>query len=422
MSQATLILCTLRELPRDAALLFFTRFIRLFAYGALSVILVFYLVGLGLTEAQVGLLLTLTLLGDIAISFLLTTRADRSGRKRTLIIGAALMAGAGLAFGSTHNWFLLIVAGAVGVISPSGHEVGPFLSVEQAALSHVVSSENRTAVFAWYSLVGSIATALGALSAGAAAKILQHASLAPEVSYRAIVFLYAGLGVVLAVLFARLSTSTELRPAPAEGSTKTFFGIGRSRSVVFKLSSLFALDSFAGGFVVQSFAAYWFYLRFGMQPAGIGVIFFWANVLAGISALLASRLASRIGLVKTMVVTHLPSNVLLILVPLMPTLTLAVLVLLLRFSISQMDVPTRQSYTMAVVRPEERSAAGGITGVARTAGAALSPIIAGFLFSRPLLMDIPFFAAGALKIVYDLVLYREFAAVQPPEETRPSEV
>ena len=199
---------------------------------------------------------------------------------------------------------------------------------------------------------------------------------------------------------------------------RMLLGVGHSRSMVLKLSSLFALDSFAGGFVVQSFAAYWFYLRFGVQPVKLGVIFFWANVLAGISALLASRLASRIGLVKTMVVTHLPSNVLLILVPLMPNLALAVVVLLIRFSISQMDVPTRQSYTMAVVRPEERSAAGGITGVARTAGAAMSPIFAGFLFSRPLLIDIPFFIAGGLKIAYDLILYRQFVSIRPPEEVR----
>jgi MFS family permease len=183
-----------------------------------------------------------------------------------------------------------------------------------------------------------------------------------------------------------------------------------------RLSSLFALDAFAGGFVVQSFAAYWFYLRFGVNPGKLGLIFFWANLFAGISALLASRLASRIGLVKTMVVTHLPSNILLILVPLMPNLALAVLVLLVRFSISQMDVPTRQSYIMAVVSPEERSAAGGITGVARTTGAAISPLFAGFLFARPALISVPFFIAGALKIIYDLWLYKEFATVQPAEE------
>lgn len=412
---------TLRTLPRDAVVLFLTRFLRLLAYGALSVVLVFYLVSLGLTESQVGLLLTLTLVGDIAISLLLTTRADRMGRRRTLIVGAILMTGAGIAFASTHNLLFLIIAGTIGVISPSGNEVGPFLSIEQAALSHVVSPTSRTEVFAWYTMAGSVATALGALCGGAATGVVQRASFSASDSYRFVVLLYAALGVALAFLFVSLSPSTEVRDStPDEGSAtaRTFLGVGHSRSIVFKLSSLFALDSFAGGFVVQSFAAYWFYLRFGVQPLQLGVIFFWANVFAGISALVASRLASHIGLVKTMVVTHLPSNILLILVPLMPNLTLAVVLLLIRFSISQMDVPTRQSYTMAVVRPEERSAAGGITGVARTAGAAMSPIFAGFLFSRPFLVDVPFFIAGTLKIAYDLILYREFVSVRPPEEVR----
>ena len=189
----------------------------------------------------------------------------------------------------------------------------------------------------------------------------------------------------------------------------------RSREVV-ALSSLFALDAFGGGFVVQSFAAYWFYLRFGVNPETLGAIFFWANIFAGISALLASRLASRFGLINTMVFTHLPSNVLLILVPLMPNLPLAIFVLLVRFSISQMDVPTRQSYIMAVVSPEERSAAAGIAGVARTVGAAISPLCVGFLFARPSLISVPFFIAGTLKILYDLLLYRAFAAVRPDEE------
>jgi len=283
----------------------------------------------------------------------------------------------------------------------------------------VVPARGRTEVFAWYTLVGSVATALGALSGGAAAGMAQNASLSTSDSYRVVVLLYAAIGVALAFLFTRLSSSTEVDASAAAASgvsAKDFLGVGRSRSIVLKLSSLFALDSFGGGFVVQSFAAYWFYLRFGVPPVKLGLIFFWANVLAGISALVASRLATCIGLVRTMVVTHLPSNVLLLLVPLMPNLTLAVAVLLVRFSISQMDVPTRQSYTMAVVRPEERSAAGGITGVARTAGAAISPIFAGFLFSRPALIDIPFFIAGTLKIAYDLALYREFRAVRPPEE------
>lgn len=269
-------------------------------------------------------------------------------------------------------------------------------------------------------VAGSVATALGALCGGAATGIVQKASFSASDSYRFVVLLYAALGAALAFLFVSLSASTEVADSTREegsGTARKFLGVGHSRLIVFKLSSLFALDSFAGGFVIQSFAAYWLYLRFGVQPVKLGVIFFWANVFAGISALVASRLASRIGLVKTMVVTHLPSNVLLILVPLMPNLTLAVVVLLIRFSVSQMDVPTRQSYTMAVVRPEERSAAGGITGVARTAGAAMSPIFAGFLFSRPLLVDVPFFIVGGPKIAYDLILYREFVSVRPPEES-----
>jgi MFS family permease len=410
----------LRILTRDGYLLFLTRSVRLFAYGSLSVVLVFYLIGLGLSESQTGILLTLTLVGDTVISLYLTTRADRIGRRRMLIAGAILMAGAGLAFACTSDLLLLIIAGTIGVISPSGNEVGPFLSIEQAALSHVVPDRTRTEVFAWYTLAGSVATAAGALFGGTITHALQRTPMTPVGTYRVIVVLYAVLGVLLACLFTRLSSAAEVR-SPQEASAipatmRSFFGIDRSHRVVFKLSTLFALDSFAGGFVVQSFAAYWFYLRFAVNPALLGVIFFWANIFAGISALLASRLASRLGLLNTMVVTHLPSNILLILVPLMPSLWLAVLVLLVRFSISQMDVPTRQSYTMAVVSKEERSAAAGITGVARTTGAAISPLFVGFLFARPSLVNAPFFIAGTLKIIYDLLLYKAFVTVRPPEE------
>ena len=411
----------LRTLTRDGWLLFLTRFIRLFAYGSLSVVLVFYLIGLGLSDSQTGLLLTLTLVGDTVVSLYLTTRADRIGRRRMLIVGAILMAAAGLAFAFTHNFLLLVFAGTIGVISPSGNEVGPFLSIEQAALSHVIPGRTRTEVFAWYTLAGSMATALGALCGGTLAHELQKTAMRPVSSYRVVVILYAALGMCLALLFTRLSLAAEVN-SPGEDSAsprtlKSTLGISRSRHLVAKLASLFALDSFAGGFVVQSFAAYWFYLRFGVDPATLGVIFFWANIFAGISALLASRLASRFGLINIMVVTHLPSNILLILVPLMPNLSLAVLVLLVRFSISQMDVPTRQSYTMAVVSAEERSAAAGITGVARTTGAAISPLFVGLMFARPSLINAPFFIAGTLKIIYDLLLYREFARLRPPEET-----
>jgi MFS family permease len=416
----TLTIPALRHLTRDAWLLFATRFIRLFAYGALSVVLVFYLLGLGLSESQIGLLLTATLVGDTVISLYLTTRADRIGRRLMLIVGAALMIAAGLTFASTTSLWLLIAAGTIGVISPSGHEVGPFLSIEQAALSHVVTDRTRTEVFAWYTLAGSLATALGALTGGLVTHALQQTAMTPVNSYRLVVILYAALGALLAGLFTRLSPAAEARTygeKPVFRATLAgLSGIDRSRKVVFKLSGLFALDAFGGGFVIQSFAAYWFYLRFGVGPDTLGVVFFSANVLAGMSALLASWLANRFGLLNTMVATHLPSNILLILVPLMPSLPLAVLVLLVRFSISQMDVPTRMSYVMAVVSPEERSAAAGITGVARTIGAAISPLFVGLLFARPSLIDVPFFVAGTLKIIYDVMLYRAFKAVQPPEE------
>lgn len=278
MSTTNLIPLALRTLTSDGWLLFRTRFARLFAYGSLSVILVFFLIGLGLTEAQTGLVLTLTLAGDIVVSLYLTTRADRIGRRRMLMIGAILMAAAGLAFASTSNLFFLIVAGTVGVISPSGHEVGPFLSVEQAALSQIVPAAGRTEVFAWYTLAGSLATALGALFGGLVTQALQQTYMTPVASYRVVVLLYAALGILLAFLFTRLSSLTEVSPVPdgpvSSAAGTNFFGITRSRDVVLKLSSLFALDSFAGGFVVQSFAAYWFYLRFGVEPGILGPFYF----------------------------------------------------------------------------------------------------------------------------------------------------
>jgi predicted MFS family arabinose efflux permease len=227
---------------------------------------------------------------------------------------------------------------------------------------------------------------------------------------------YALGGAILVALFLCLSAAIEVPPQPHQKDVKRTLGLHRSRQVVFKLSGLFALDAFAGGLIVQSMIAYWFYLRFGVEAGVIGSIFFGANILAGISALLAGSLAKRIGLINTMVFTHIPSNLLLMLVPLMPSLPLAIGVLLLRFSISQMDVPTRQSYTMAVVSPDERSAASGVTAIARSVGAALSPTLTGLFLSVPALLAAPFFLAGGLKIVYDLLLYRSFRQLKPPEE------
>jgi len=413
-----------RDATRDTWLLLLTRFVRLFAYGALSVVLVFYLIAVGLTEVQTGVLLTLTLLGDTVVSLAITTRADRTGRKRMLVAGALLMTAAGLVLASTADFWLLLLAATIGVVSPSGHEVGPFLPIEQAAIAGSVPDRSRTDVYAWYTLAGALATALGALAAGLITASFERTSAPPVSAYRSVVVLYAVLGLVLAFTFSRLSGGSEMTAARREGARargtlRDFSGVQQSGPIVLKLSALFALDAFGGGFVAQSFAAYWFHLRFGIDPATLGPIFFAANVLAGLSALLASRMAARFGLIRTMVWTHLPSNVLLILVPLMPTLPLAVAVLLVRFSISQMDVPTRQSYVMAVVPPEERAAAGGVTGVARTLGAAISPLFVGLMFATPATISVPFFIAGTLKIAYDLLLYRQFAKVRPPEEVSP---
>jgi MFS family permease len=411
----------LYELTSDGRCLFTTRIARLFAYGFLSVILVLYLAQAGLKETQIGLLLTLTLIGDTVISLWITTSADRIGRRRMLILGALLMIFAGLLFALTRDFVLLLIAATIGVISPSGYEVGPFLSIEQAAISQIIPNEKRTQVFAWYNLVGSFTTALGSLAGGAVVQTLQGMGTTPLGSYRAVVIGYAVMGGILAMLFTRLSSAVEAPrsadPPDPSRKPKALFGLHRSRGVVFKLSALFSLDAFAGGFVLQSIVAYWFSVRFNVEPALLGGIFFGANILAGVSALAAARVAAKIGLIRTMVFTHIPSNILLILVPLMPNLPLAITVLLMRFSISQMDVPTRQSYTMAVVEPDERSAASGVTGIARTTGSSLSPIVAGPLLGSPVWLSLPFILAGSLKIVYDLLLYRSFRAIKPPEET-----
>lgn len=399
----------------DIGLLFTTRITRLFAYGALSVVLALYLAEIGLDTPRIGLLFTLTLVGDAAVTLVITTSADRLGRRRSLMLGGALMALAGTVFLMTRQPALLLVAAIIGVISPSGNEIGPFLAVEQAGLSQVLPGTRRTHVFAWYNLAGSLATAAGALCSGLLVQALQNGGLAPVDAFRAILFGYALCGLLMIGWFFYLSPAVEPSATDEILSVRRRFGLHRSGRVVLRLSALFALDAFAGGFVIQSIVAYWFYTQFGLSAAALGTIFFAANLLAGVSALLAAGVAARIGLINTMVATHLPSNLLLCLVPLMPTLPWAVAVLLLRFSISQMDVPTRQSYTMAVVSADERSAASGVTAIARSVGASVSPWLSGLLLAAGFYAA-PFFLAGGLKIVYDLLLYRSFRTLRPPEE------
>jgi len=404
------------RLTHDRRLLFTARMARMFGYGLLSVVLVLYLAERGLSTKEIGLLLTLTLVGDTAISLWLTTMADRIGRRVTLVIGAGLVLFAGIVFAATGSFALLLIAATIGVISPSGYEVGPFLAVEQAALSQTATRDDRTHLFAWYNLAGSSATAVGALTGGLLTQLLHRAGATELQSYQVAVIVYAAGGVLLALLFVRLTAEVEAGASGSSSPVAARFGLGRSRGLVLRLAGLFATDAFAGGFVIQSLMAYWFHVRFGVQPGVLGSIFFGANLMPAVSALSAARLARRFGLLNTMVFTHLPSNVLLILVPLMPSLPLAIAMLLLRFSISQMDVPTRQSYTMAAVSPEERSAAGGVTGVARTVGASLSPVIAGWMLGVTALLSAPFFVAGGLKIIYDLALYGTFRKIRLPDE------
>jgi MFS family permease len=322
---------------------------------------------------------------------------------------------AAVAFALSNDFWVLVIAGAIGVISVSGGEVGPFQSVEQAALSHILPDRERTRMFGWYSLVGSFAAAFGALTAGLVVQGLQLAGASHLDSYRAVIVGYAIIGVFLLIVFSNLTPAIEV-PAASRSTVAGRLGLHRSRRTVFRLSGLFGLDSFGAGLVSQSLVAYWFTLRFGAQPAILGAIFFAANVLAGLSALVAARLAARYGLVRTMVFTHLPSNVLLLVLPLMPSLGLAALVLLLHFSMNKMDIPARQSYLLAIVDPNERSATAGVTSMARTASQAAAPSIATPLIGVPGLSAIPFFVAGALKITYDVLLYRSFAGLRPPEE------
>jgi MFS family permease len=399
----------------DRWLLFGSRSVRLFAYGLLSVILALHLAAVGMNDQEIGGLLTLTLVGDALVSLLVSRIADRVGRRRMLLLGAGLMVVAGIVFALTNHPLILTIVAFIGTLSPTGNEAGPFLAIEQAALAQITSSQRRTQVFAWYNLVGSMATAIGALIGGTTAETLQHWGSSPVQSYRALFGVYALLGAMLGGFFLLLSSRVEvgLTPDP-RGVGKG--GLRQSRSIVHRLSLLFMFDSFAGGLVVQSLLAYWFHVRFGADATTLGQLFFFVHVVAGLSALVAARIARRFGLINTMVFTHIPANIFLLLTPLMPTVSLAMTMCILRYSVAQMDVPARHSYLMAVVAADERSAAAGVTTFARTAGSALAPSITGVLFSASFL-NAPFFLAGSMKIVYDVALYFCFRHVKPPEES-----
>jgi len=402
---------SLAWLNPDGRRLLITRVLRTFGYGYLAVVLAIYLEQLGLDNFLIGALLTAALAGSALMNVFWSIKADTFGRRRTVALMGLLMFVGGVLFLVTDNVWLLLLAAFSGTISATSSEVGPFLTVEQAILPQTAPDDHRTWLFSIYDMLGNFAGAAGALFAGTIG-FWTAFGLTGVSAYKPLFAIYALIGLLNTLLFLGLSDKVEL--AKVEGERK-FLGIHRSRATVAKLSALFSLDSFAGGLVVQSLVAYWFYLRWGLSPETLAVVFFWVNVVSGLSFLAAAPLANRIGLLNTMVFTHLPSNLLLMLVPLAPTWWLAVLFFLLRMSVSQMDVPTRKSYTMAVVDPDERTATAGITNTVRTAAAALAPVLSGAAFSVAAL-GIPFFAAGLVKCVYDGLIYATFKDVRPPEE------
>lgn len=403
----------LNWLSRDGKKLLLTRVLRTFAYGYLTVVLAVYLDALGMDPTAIGFILTAAIAGSALMTVFWSLVADRYGRRRTVATMAGLMAVGGLLFAFGGGFLPLLIGAFTGTISATSSEVGIFQTVEQAILPQTAPDERRTWLFAIYNTVANFAAAFGSL---AAATVTFFASLGLQGAdvYRPFFLLYGLIGLVNLAVFVTLSDGVEL--AKVEGERR-FLGIRRSGGTVAKLSVLFGLDAFAGGFVVLSLVAYWFHLRWDQSPEALASIFFWVNVLSGVSLLAAGWLARRIGLLNTMVFTHIPSSVLLLLVPLMPSAGLAVAAFLARMSISQMDVPTRQSYTMAIVDPEERTATAGITNVARTTAAAISPAFVGLAFSGGAL-GLPFFIAAGLKILYDGLIYVTFRRVHPPEETR----
>jgi len=398
-------------LSADGKKLLLTRIMRTFAYGYLATVIGLYLDKIGLTPVEIGVVLTGAIAGSALMTVFWSIMADRYGRRRTVATMALLMAAGGIVFALTHEFWVFVAAGFTGTISTTSSEVGVFQTVEQAVLPQTAPAERRTWLFSIYNTVANFAAALGSLSVTAVA-YLGTLGLAGADVYRPFFVLYGVIGLANVAIFVSLSDQVELAHVDGE---RRLFGIRRSGRTVAKLSALFGLDAFAGALVVHSIVAYWFYLRWGLDAGQLAIVFFWVNVLSGLSLLAAGWLAERFGLLNTMVFTHLPSNVLLMLVPLMPNALLAVIVFLLRMSISQMDVPTRQSYTMAVVDPDERTATAGITNVARTTTSAIAPALTGAAFAAAA-VSLPFFISGVLKIVYDGLIYATFRNVHPPEE------
>jgi hypothetical protein len=304
----------------------------------------------------------------------------------------------------------LLIGAVLGTLSPNGQEAGPFAPMEQALLPGTVRSGRTVRVFGWYNVFGFLPAAAGAGAAGGALGWALHHGVEEAQAYRAMLLAYAAAGVVLTVLYARLAAVAREREPVPKPIGPTRLGLGRSRGPVLQLAGLQAVDALAGGFIMQSLLAYWFHLRFGAGPEEIGALFFGTSLLSAVSFLVAARVAERVGLLNTMVFTHLPSNVLLILVPFMPSFGAAAGILLARHVLSQMDVPTRQAYTMALVTPDERPAAAGLTASTRALAQAAAPFVSGLTMAAAA-TPLPFVIAGGLKIVYDLSLFFRFRSV-----------
>lgn len=392
-----------------ARTLLWGRGLRAFADGFVSLLLPAYLTTLGVDALHVGVLATATLIGSAALTLGVGMVAHRFGRHQLLVAAALLMILTGIGFLIETDYWPLLVIAFVGTLNPSSGDVSVFLPLEQALLAETVSDRHRTGVFAAYSLVGSLVAALGALAAGLPDLLRAIEPMSLARAFQAMFALYTLIGLATFLLYRRMPAPPRDKAAPRAEP------LGPSKRIVLTLAALFSIDAFGGGFFVQSLLALWFFDRYGLSVSAAGTIFFWAGLLAAASYPAAARLSRRIGLIRTMVYTHLPSNVCLVLMPFAPSLWLAVALLLVRSALSQMDVPTRTSYVMAVVTPGERAAAASVTAVPRSLAAALSPSLAGYLlalsgFGWPLVIG------GTIKGCYDVALLAMFRHVRPPEE------
>ena len=389
-------------------LLYSARALRGFGDGFATIVLPVYLAKIGFGAAQIGLVAATALLGTAILTLAIGLIAPRHDLRRLLIAGAVLMIATGVAFPAVEQIGLIAAVAFFGTVNPSTGDIGVLIPIEHAALAQGAVDHDRTRIFARYSLIGALSMAAGALAA-AAPQLLTRIGVSELSALRTMFYAYAVLGLVSAAIYYCLPRGNiEQRSAVAP--------LNVSRGVVYRLAALFSVDAFAGGFVVQSLLAVWLFKRFDMSLAAASLFFFWSGVLSAFSYPLAAMIARRIGLVNTMVFTHVPSSLFLILAALSPNLTAALAFLLLRSALSQMDVPTRSSYVMAVVTPPERPAAASVTAVPRSLASSLSPALAGVLLGGPFL-GAPLVICGALKILYDAALLFSFRHIKPPEET-----